>query len=235
MNGTEWATLLMDKQETRRFRDDIEKLAERKVKLQILKAGDFLISGERGDALIERKSIFDMAGSIGSNQLFKELKQMSDETKDFPNIRKFLLVEGSPLELMQRDIRWSIQSLLAGMMSVPLSWGMNLIWLDDKRLTLPSIFTIAEYLGKSKEPPQIYGQRPKRKNKSIREKQRFLLEGIVGIGGKTADKILGAYGSPQSLFRALEDDNEIMPNLNRAQRAELKEVIFGNYNEGGKK
>jgi len=294
--------IFLDLQEKRRFKNQMEHLKRiGGLKLVQLRTGDILISGEKGVILIERKSVGDFAGSLSSGQLFKELKQMSDETKEtigkfktdtveilasleheqwltfikdlneqgerrekwaklmipyselseevkeldrvwarkvletlanLPFFHIFVLVEGSILEVIRRD--WQIKSLLSGLAMLPLSWKTNLIWLENKDLTPLLIESFADYVGKPKEPPQIYGSRPKRKMTSISEQQRFLIEGFAGIGGQTADRILENTGSPFNLFYDLQQGVKIR-GLGPARTESMKKVIFSQYEPKKKK
>jgi len=225
--------VLLDTQERKRFEKVLKKIKDFPIKIVPLRAGDLLISGEKGNVLIERKSMGDFAGSISSGQLFKEMEQMYAETRNVlpegSRIDLFLLIEGSLLDIVKRR-DWQINSLLSGMVMVPLSWHMNLIWIQDKDMTPLIIYAISSYLGKPKEPPRIYGSRPKRKLRSIREQQRFLVEGFAGIGGETSDQLLKNSGSPYDLFHNIQQGIKVK-GLGPTRLELLKKVLFTHYED----
>lgn len=302
----EKATFLMDTQERRRFGRIFERIEDLPVTVTQLRAGDFLISGERGDVLIERKTIGDLVRSVSTRQLFKELKQMYEETKKFiedPVVevlsrlahrqwvtwaeymlnaippmnrplnveegkyltrwtrqiktpydeltevekesdrkwareyfrivqkslgKRLLLVEGSPVDLLKKRRGWSLSELLKAMVCVPISWNINLVWIENTDLIPSFLYSIADYLGKPAEPYKIYGSRPKRKLRSLEEQQRFFIEGIAGIGGKIADKWLKFAGSPANLFKMVKEGKKI-PAMGEKRTAQIKDLLDHGY------
>jgi len=143
-----------------------------------------------------------------------------------PFFQTFVVVEGSILQILRRD--WQIKSLLSGLAMIPLSWKINLIWLENKEITPLLIEAFSDYVGKAKEPPKIYGTRPKRKFKSIKEQQRFLIEGFAGVGGETAEKLLSGCGSPAEIFDLLEKGIKI-PGLGPKRADLMKKILFTKY------
>jgi len=226
---------MMDMGEKRRFKDIFEKIQGLNCKVTQLRAGDFLISGDKGYALIERKSLGDFIGSVSSKQLWKELEQMHTETTGIEgvteNIRKFVMIEGSFEELIfNRRLHYTVNQVLSGMVTIPLSWNVNLIWLENKRITETFLLSVAGYLGKPVEPPHIYGSRPKRKMKSLDDQQRFFLEGIAGIGGETADKWLKQSGSLRNFFRDFNSNLcQNYPGMGLKRKQHIQDLLDHKY------
>lgn len=155
--------------------------------VQVLEAGDFSFGG----VLVERKSGGDFASSILDGRLFSQTERMRALSQ-----KPVYLIEGDPyacvssIEVVSLDGALSWLAVLA---------GVQVVFCTDARRAVGLIHRMAvhEAYGLGYTPP-FRSEKPKLK--AVMD--RYLVEGLPGVGPETAGRLLKHFGSPLKVFSA---------------------------------
>jgi len=162
--------------------ESLKKITE--VAIRPLEAGDYLITGQAGQVLVERKKIFDFLNSL-KGRLWDQLSLL----KTFEG-EKILILEGY-LGLYRKS-KWNETSVLALIDRIVLEWGIPIIPTPDTRATLIYLAWKHKKLGEEKELKE-YPLRVSGREMSIEEQALYTLEGLCGH--KTAKTLLTHFGT----------------------------------------
>lgn len=179
------------------------------VSIKPLEAGDYLIVGSAGQALIERKTIFDFLNSL-KDRLWDQLEKL----KEFEG-EKSILLEGY-LGLYRRR-GWKEVSVLALMDRIIHGWGIPIIYTPDVMGTLTYLVWKHKALGKAEEFRE-YPLRVRRKEMNLEEQAIYTLEGLCGH--ETAKALLRH-------FKTLRDTISFFDERNVTLDEGLKDVKVG--------
>lgn len=168
--------------ESQKLVESLRKITE--VAIRPLDAGDYLITGQSGQALIERKRVFDFLNSL-KGRLWDQLSLL----RTFEG-EKILILEGY-LGLYRKS-KWNETSVLALIDRIVMEWGIPIIPTPDTRATLTYLAWKNKKLGEEKELKE-YPLRVSGKEMSVEEQALYTLEGLCGH--KTAKTLLAHFGS----------------------------------------
>jgi Fanconi anemia group M protein len=168
--------------ESAKLVESLRKITE--VAIRPLEAGDYLITGQAGQALVERKRVFDFLNSL-KGRLWDQLSLL----KTFEGER-ILILEGY-LGLYRKS-KWNETSVLALIDRIVLEWGIPIIPTPDTRATLTYLAWKHKKLGEEKELKE-YPLRVSGREMSIEEQALYTLEGLCGH--KTAKTLLTHFGT----------------------------------------
>lgn len=168
--------------ESQKLVESLRKITE--VAIRPLDAGDYLITGQSGQALIERKRVFDFLNSL-KGRLWDQLSLL----RTFEG-EKILILEGY-LGLYRKS-KWNETSVLALIDRIVLEWGIPIIPTPDTRATLTYLAWKHKKLGEEKELKE-YPLRVSGKEMSVEEQALYTLEGLCGH--KTAKALLIHFGT----------------------------------------
>jgi DNA excision repair protein ERCC-4 len=167
--------------------ESLKKLAE--VAVRPLEAGDYLVVGAKGQALVERKRIFDFLNSL-KGRLWDQLTLL----KSFEGER-ILILEGY-LGLYRKS-KWNEAAILGLIDRIVLDWGIPIIPTPDVRATLTYLAWKHKRLGE--EPAQReYPLRVSGREMEPVEQALYTLEGLCGH--KTAKTLLARFGTLGSVI-----------------------------------
>jgi Fanconi anemia group M protein len=168
--------------ESSRLVESLRKVAE--VAVRPLEAGDYLIVGARGQALVERKRIFDFLNSL-KGRLWDQLTLL----KSFEGER-ILILEGY-LGLYRKS-RWNEAAILGLIDRIVVEWGIPIIPTPDVKATLTYLAWKHKRLGE--EPARReYPLRVSGREMEPQEQALYTLEGLCGH--KTAKALLTHFGT----------------------------------------
>ncbi len=168
--------------ESQKLVESLRKITE--VAIRPLDAGDYLITGQSGQALIERKRVFDFLNSL-KGRLWDQLSLL----RTFEG-EKILILEGY-LGLYRKS-KWNETSVLALIDRIVMEWGIPIIPTPDTRATLTYLAWKHKKLGEEKELKE-YPLRVSGKEMSAEEQALYTLEGLCGH--KTAKTLLTHFGT----------------------------------------
>jgi len=155
-----------------------------KIKSESLPAGDYLTK----ETLLERKEASDFVSSILDGRLFLQLRKLK---QSHPN----------PLVIIEGDIktgRLTNNAVRGALLSIAIDFKVPVLVSFDAGETAQIIKSIIEKENKS---GKTYSIRPSY-NAGPEELQRFIVEGLPGISGTLALRLLEYFGSVRNIFNS---------------------------------
>ena len=159
------------------------------IKFEQLAVGDYIIN----DTAIERKTVSDLKSSIINKRIMSQLS----EIKQFP--KSILLVEG----FNERSYSGLIhENALRGfLLAVALDYQIPIIYAQDEKDSAKFLSVLAKKEGKSE--PIMRGEK---RVMTKKEQIQFILEGLPGIGPKSAKKLIDNFKSITKIVNASKDE-----------------------------
>ncbi|MDJ0273975.1 MAG: ERCC4 domain-containing protein [Nitrososphaerota archaeon] len=154
------------------------------VAVRPLDAGDYLLTGQNGTVLVERKRVPDFLSSL-KGRLWDQLERI----RSFEGT-KVLILEGNVG--FYRRTGWNETAVLAMMDKIAVEMGIPIIPTPDERGTAAYLLWKHRRLGEVREP-RDYPLRVARRDMTVEERALFTLEGMCGH--KTAIALLEHFGT----------------------------------------
>jgi Fanconi anemia group M protein len=166
------------------------------IELKVLPIADYIV----GDVAIERKSISDFISSMLNKRLVRQIEGL----KQYPN--RMLIIEG--IEERQLYTENSSTGLHANavrgmLLSIMLDSKTPVLFTHDYKDTARFLMVLAKRLENKYKDVSF---RVKRKSFNVAEQQRMILEGFLGIGPKSAKKLLKHFGTVRAVISASEEE-----------------------------
>ncbi|OLS25409.1 MAG: hypothetical protein HeimC2_18660 [Candidatus Heimdallarchaeota archaeon LC_2] len=180
--------IVVDSREPQIVIEELQKLGVN-VKKQVLSIGDYIIGS---DHIIERKSGSDFVQSLYDTRLFDQVHRMIEE---YDNV--IIILEGLEVD---SEIRKNIFGALAYLV---IRRGITILPSTDKISTAHLIERLASWIQEEHVDPILMRGGPKRL--TLREKQEYFVQGLVGVGLKTAKLLLDNLGTPNKITNAITD------------------------------
>ena len=155
---------------------------------------DYAIEVEGGWA-IERKTPTDLAGSIRSGRLWKELEKL----KLVEGLRPILLVEGS-LALIEKFTKWNPTSIIGVVNSVLFDWGVDVVFLPSRKWTVAYLTQLAKSAEAEKKRP--HPLKMKEKAERLEDYAVMVVESLPGVSAVKARALLRHFKTLRRLFNA---------------------------------
>ncbi len=194
-----------------------ELLAEMGVEANVraLSPGDYLV----GDVGVERKSLSDFFQSIIRKRLFDQLKRL---VESYP--RQLLVVEGDLDEVRlfrNPGVFWG------AFLYVSMDIGVPIIFTSELNQTAVLLATLGQKL--SREGARGVMVRYKPKFVSDEALQKFIVQGLPGIGETLAEKLLTTFKTVRGLFTASEMELRRIPKIGEKKAREITRIIDLKY------
>lgn len=159
-----------------------------------LPAGDFVIEGARGKAIIERKEWTDFVGSYQSGTLFNQLNRCLEQEHD-----AYVIVEGSRGDAIEHT---GVTNYQARRMftSLHVKSEAEVIQTMSVRETAQVVSDFADWFGEDPSD-RTHSVRPAEKVPA-EDRPRYIVEGLPGIGPKGAERLLTYFGDPKTVLTA---------------------------------
>lgn len=186
--------IIVDDRETRGpLPDALAQLDDFELSIERLPVGDYLI-GNR--LLIERKTLPDLVTSMKTERLFSQALRLAEA----PNTTPLLLLEGTSEDLAGSAMRWEcIQGALLALtvfIGLPVLRTRNA---DESARTL--LFAGRQMRSIATESLTRRGYRPKGKSGL----QRYILQGLPGVGPDKARRLIECFGNVREVMAADRD------------------------------
>jgi len=169
--------------------DLLGRLPDVRVTMTHLKLGDYLADGR---LLFERKTLADLVAAIISGRLFSQVLRLAATP-----LRPALILEGTGRGLAESGMRW--EAIQGALVTVTLFCGVPLLRTRTPEETVRTMLFAAQqsqtYATQALPRP---GYRPGGK----RARQRFILQGLPGIGPERARRLLARFGSVEAVVSA---------------------------------
>lgn len=156
--------------------------------------GDYLL-GE--DIVIERKTVFDLAGTLTQRFLFDQIFKMKEA---YP--RSMILIEGY-MGLLRKFSRMSPESICGALFALTQA-NVPIIPTIDYKDTATFLVTSAKQLQKDGEFQAVI--RHKIKSESIKDQQLFTVAGLPHIGPVLGESLLNHFKTVRNVFSASKEE-----------------------------
>ncbi|MEX2680891.1 MAG: ERCC4 domain-containing protein [Candidatus Sigynarchaeota archaeon] len=160
-----------------------------------LEVGDYSVSK---DVIVERKSGNDLTSSIVDNRLFEQVNRLYESAST-----PILIIENFNGIFDNTDMNPA--SIFGALVYLAWRFSLPVIPARDWRDTALILKRLAIRVQIKDEDPILARGVPKLM--TIDERKAFLLEGLIGVGPKTAMKLIDEFKSPMRVFKAIQDSN----------------------------
>lgn len=212
-------TIFVDMRESRSpILAALKAMPEIVVEVCALSSGDYQI---REDIIIERKAASDFILSIMDQRLFAQVKKMKLEYA-----RPIVLIEGDVYKTRSAIPPASISGAISYLVAIENLTVLNVANSSESASVISTMCRHSNF-GLGYEPP-IRASKPK----ASLESARYLLEGLVGVGPKTAAALIAHFGSARSVFNANVDDLTKVPGIGKKTAERIVESLI--WESGGR-
>jgi len=188
--GGEEGMIIADVHEPERLRALADEVKELPV--------DYIIVGSERKYIVERKEVMDLWNSIKDGRLWRQMKYMEEAREE--GYIPILLIEGSLGKLL-KFARGMTPKKFMGIQLAFSSFGVTVVQLSPRFVPLFLKFLDAKS-GKKRRyyRPNI----PKPIERTLFEERVDMLRAVKGIGEKTAEELLEAFGNIVNVVNADE-------------------------------
>lgn len=180
------------------------------VEVRQISPGDYVV----GEVAVERKTISDFLRSIVTKRIFDQMLRLR-EAYPVPVI----LVEGDLSEIAEQK---NPRAFWGALLAFTLRERVTMLFTPDQEQSCQLLVTLHKQAGvKSFE----YGLRHKPKLLTLEERQRFLLQGLQGVGETLSENLLVRFGTPRAVFAANDRALAEVPKVGKAKAAEIARVL----------
>jgi ERCC4-type nuclease len=181
--------IIVDERERGPIREEFVKL-DVDVELQTIEIGDYILSSRIG---VERKRGDDFAASLFDGRLFEQIQKLI-ETYEKPII---VLEDYEQMFTRYKDRSPALYGALAKicMMGVPVVPVLSYV---ETALFLRSLAKMEQ-----DGITETFVARSCPKKLSLKDKQIFLVEGLIDAGPKKAQRLIEEFGNPINVFDAI--------------------------------
>ena len=199
------------------------------VGVQKLSSGDLYFEGPKRGLLTEHKTSRDFARSLLDERLWDQLKRLKMQ-KERLGCDIMLLIEGSWYQVV-KSTKWNRASIIGIIDSIrdPDGWNIEILGPFPSRLWTTMWIKSRVKRNKKISSKTLYALRRKLpETKTMAEKQRYILEGLPGIGPTSADTLLKDFGTVQNVFKNIDKINK-SKRIGTKVRDKAVEIICGTY------
>lgn len=166
-----------------------------------LAVGDYLVDD---CFLFERKTLPDLALSIQSGRLFRQVLRLAQSER----LRPVLILEGTSSELRDSGMGW--EAIQGALVTVSLFMGLPVLRTRSPAETARTLLYAARQgraVARGALPRR--GRRPKGKTAL----QRHLLQGLPGVGPERATRLLERFGNVRAVLSADQEALASVPGI----------------------
>ena len=185
------------------------------VEVKQLISGDYIINNH---FLIERKTARDFIVSIVGGRLFYQCRMIVGS-----RYQSLFLIEGS---LYEKEYGVGQQAIQGAITSICTSWQIPILYTNSTIDTSNLLVEIAQ-----KETSQKVIRRKGNKPRNIRKRKLYILQGLPGIGRKSANILLQHFGNVEKVFSATMDDLRRVKGIGRITAERIRHILTEIENE----
>ena len=209
-------TIICDYREGKTKIPEILKNLGCKVEAKNLEIGDYLTEG---NVCIERKTFQDFVSSIVDGRLFNQVRELKEKYE-----KSIIVIEGNDYYA-----NVSINAVYGAIASVAIDYAIPLVFLRNQAEVARFLFILAKREEKpgKKEKIQLHRKKPK----SIKEMQEYLVASFPGINAKLAKELLKKFGAPIRIFNANRTELLKVAGLGEKKIKRMKDILETKYRE----
>lgn len=183
------------------------------VRIERLPAGDYQIDNR---FLFERKTLPDFAASLISGRLFDQALRLARQTEFHPA----LVLEGDFSEL--RDNRIRREAVQGALVMVSVFIGLPVLRTRNPEETARTFLYTAQ-----QARTMAHGGLPRRgyRPKGKAALQRYILQGLPGIGAKRAADLLAHFSTVEAVFTADEEALAAVPGIGLDTARNIRQAV----------
>jgi Fanconi anemia group M protein len=197
----------------------VQELGKLGAEVSVLKLdfGDYMV-GE--DVAIERKTVFDLAGTLTQRFLFDQIFKMRES---YP--RSLVIIEGY-MGVLRKFRRISPESLNGALFALAQN-GVPVVPTIDYKDTAIFLIVASKQLAKgTKQAPLI---RHRAKTETTAERQLFLVAGLPHVGPILADGLLRFFSTPRKVFEASKEELMAVKDVGPKTAEDIVQVLETPY------
>jgi Fanconi anemia group M protein len=176
-----------------------------------LGTGDYIIDNK---ICIERKKSIDFIQSIIDGRLFSQMIRIRKYFKQF-----FLVIEG---DICNTPININKNAVKGAVINLQLVWRVPIIFSKNIRDTALHIWLIgSQHITVKEDMPMRRGKKPK----GLKKRKMFILEGLPGVGAKTASALLKYFGSIEKIICANEEELMNVNGIGVKLAADIRKTV----------
>ncbi len=192
--------------EVLRIRDEI------KVEEKQLSIGDYFIND---NITVERKTTKDFIISIIDGRLFSQASRLKKLSR-----KPILVIEGK--DLYNTGYAMDPRAIKGAITSLSTVWYIPIIFSKDLRGTVD--FLVMTGIQDMEYQVQ-YVKRVGRKPKRAKNLKLHILQGLPRIGPKTANRMLGVFGSIEKVMTADEGELAVVEGIGKKKAAMIRKIL----------
>jgi ERCC4-type nuclease len=219
--GTDKPTIYVDSREASNStgKKIVEKLNElgAEVTTQKLDFGDYIIGEE---VAVERKTVFDLAGTLTQRFLFDQIFKMREA---YP--KSILIVEGY-MGVLRKFRRITSESLNGALFAIA-KGNIPIIPTIDHKDTATFLVVAAKQLLKDKGGNLVIRHRIK--VKTVSDLQLYAITGLPHVGPVLAEKLLKHFGTVRRVFSASKEELMEIDGIGSQIAKDVVETLDAQY------
>ncbi len=195
--------------------------ALRKMKAEVIEKmispGDYVV----GEGLaVERKTFFDFVQSIYKKRLFEQIERLHQA---YP--RCCLVVEG--------DVDHGLATIRnplvfwGALAKATIEWSIPVVFTVNEEQTAQFLLSLAKKAQKKEK--KTVAARYKPKFYAITDRQRFVVQGLPGIGPELSDRLLRKFGGVRKVFMAAGRELISVEGFGRRRVGEITRFLDAPY------
>ncbi|NVM28635.1 MAG: DEAD/DEAH box helicase family protein [Candidatus Helarchaeota archaeon] len=189
-----------------------------KIKLAQLPVADYRL-GTR--VLIERKTCQDFSKSIIDGRLFKEIKELKQNST-----HSLLLIEGEDLYTVST---LKPEAIRAACVSIMLDFNIPIIFTKDGKESARFFRTIARREMEKEKGKKVVPTRFEKAPQKTSEIQEFVVAGLPGIDTIRARKLLHKLKTIENVFTAEEEELQDVEGIGKKLAERIRKIIGAKY------
>jgi Fanconi anemia group M protein len=197
---------------------DLSKREGVRTRLETLSVGDYVLSDR---VAVERKSVADFLDTLlgGDRSLFEQIGDLSRAYA-----RPILILEGDGLYEERNVHPDAIRGALA---SLAVDFDASVLQTADESETGELLRTIAAREQSERDRAvSVHGEKAA---KTLAEQQEYVVSAIADIGPVTAQSLLRAFGTVESVMTAREEDLLTVDGVGEVTAGRIREVVGSGY------
>ena len=204
--------------DTREFRSEVVMALARygiTVESKQMDVGDYIIS-ER--VAVERKEAEDFISSLLDGRLFSQMGALKSA---YP--RPVVIIEGETLHGIRNVSKEAINGALA---SIAIDFGIPVIFTKSAKETADIIVSMLKRENSEGHVARIRGERA---GFELHEQQQFIIEGLPGVSGVLARRLLSHFGTIRAISNATVEELMEVKGVGKATAQGIYDIFRERY------
>ncbi|TVM00163.1 MAG: multidrug MFS transporter [Candidatus Brocadia sp. WS118] len=165
--------------------------------------------------IVERKTTKDFVVSIIDGRLFSQASRLKRHTET-----PFMVIEG--IDLFHTGYKIDRQAIKGAIVSLSVSWQIPLIFSKTPCGTVEILIMAGMHEAQcGNDLLRRVGRKPKR----IQTQKLYLLQGLPGIGPRTAKRMLEYFGSVEKVFAANERELACVEGIGKKKAVKIRGIM----------